>query len=169
MPTPRRSLVSFHFSLGRRSPSRQANKPSARQANRSTVAPRRIPKTKKQLLNALNKSKEIIRISIPPTNRQKYWNLINSIKKFSRAPNTTPKQNLNRKGKNIFNSYSKLPGQSSIGLMKKLETLKQFRELIGIYSPVHANSLREGAILSGTQGIPLIGPVLRSAARSLTR
>jgi len=161
MPTPKRGLVSFHFTVGRRSPAKQANRPS--------VGPRRVAKSKKQLLNALNKSKEIIRVAVSNANKQKYYNLVNSIKKFSKAPNTTPKQNLNRKAKNIFNSYSKLPGQSGLGYTQKLEVLKHFRELIAIYSRAHANALREGALLSGTSGIPIVGPVLRSVARTMVR
>ena len=58
---------------------------------------RLVPKSKIQLQRALTQSKEIIRVAVPNANRQKYYNLVNSIKKFSKAPNNTPKQILNQK------------------------------------------------------------------------
>jgi hypothetical protein len=145
--------------------------PTQNVANRQANGPRRrlVPKSKIQLLRALTQSKEIIRVAVPNANRQKYYNLVNSIKKFSRATNNTPKQNLNKKAKNIFNAYSKLPGQSGLGYTQKLEILRHFRELIAIYSRAHANALQEGALLSGTSGIPIVGRVLRSVARTMVR
>jgi hypothetical protein len=145
--------------------------PTQSVGNRSANGSRRrlVPKSKIQLQRALTQSKEIIRVAVPNANRQKYYNLVNSIKKFSKAPNNTPKQILNQKAKNIFNAYSKLPGQSGLGYTQKLEILRHFRELIAIYSRVHANSLQEGALLSGTSGIPIVGRVLRSVARTMVR
>ena len=167
--TPRRSLVSFSLTVG---PRRRTPTPPARQATPARQAPparRRTPTSKKRLLNALGKSKEIIRVAIPRANSQKYMNLINSIRAFSRAANTTSKANLNAKAKNIFNKYSILPGQSTLTYTEKLEILKHFREIIAIYSRAHANALQEGALLSGTSGVPIVGRVLRSAARTMMR
>jgi hypothetical protein len=102
-----------------------------------------------------------------PNNRQKYYNVLNSVKKFSKLHSNASKQNLNAAAKNVFNKYQLLPGQSGLGYTQKLAVLGAFSDLVSIYSKPHGNALQEGALLSATAGFPVTGRVLRSTARSL--
>jgi hypothetical protein len=166
MPSPRKgqSLFSFRVSLGK-SPKKTPPRTSPRQSPNRTPQRRLVPRSKIQLLKAINQTKELVRIAIPGNNKQKYYIVMNSLKKFSRLPKNAPKQNLNVAAKNVFNKYKLLPGQSGLGYTKQLEVLGAFADLVSIYSKPHGNALQEGALLSATTGFPLTGRILRSTVR----
>jgi hypothetical protein len=133
----------------------------------SVRRPNRPSQSKQQFLQAITNSKEFVRIAVTPNNRQKYFNLLNSLKKFSKLRKNAPKAQLNAFGKNIYNKYSVLPGQSGLGYMNKLKALGKVVDIVSIYSRPHANGLQEGILLGATARLPVGARLTRSVARSL--
>ena len=167
----RRELTRQHnAALARAVNQRQANVRSAllnqfanmsRQVN-SIAVNRTRANSKAKFLNAINKVKNIIRLT---GQSQEYLTLANAIRNFSntRGNNAT----LNAKANAIFRAYGALPGgAAALGPRTKLRVARKLQSLSKIYSNKHGNALYEAGLRYGTNRLPG-GGIIRGIARRL--
>ena len=173
MPSPRRTRsVSIAGSPGRRAPAQRmavlaaslnaAHRRQATPARRAPVRRAAAANSKRKLLEAINKVKNIIRIT---GQSPEYLAVVNSIRNYSALPGNSA--NLNTKANAIFRAYGALPGgAAALGPRTKLQVARKLQNLVKIYSNRHGNALYEAGLRYGTQGMPG-GYFLRSVARRL--
>ena len=116
--------------------------------------------SKLKLLNAINKVKNIIRITKQP---REYLALVNAIRNYSELPGNSA--HLNAKANAIFRAYGALPGGGGLGPKTKLKVARKLQELGKIYSTRHGNTLYEAGLRYGTSYIG--GGIVRAIARRL--
>jgi len=173
MPSPRRTRsVSIAGSPGRRAPAQRlavlaaslnaAHRRQATPAPRAPVRRASAANSKRKLLNAINKVKNIIRLT---GQSQEYLVLANAIRNYSALPRNSA--NMNARANAIFRAYGALPGgAAALGSRTKLQVARKLQNLAKIYSNRHGNALYEAGLRYGTQGMPG-GYFLRSVARRL--
>lgn len=173
MPSPRRTRsVSIAGSPGRRAPAQRmavlaaslnaAHRRQATPARRAPVRRATAANSKRKLLEAINKVKNIIRIT---GQSPEYLAVVNSIRNYSALPGNSA--NLNTKANAIFRAYGALPGgAAALGPRTKLQVARKLQNLVKIYSNRHGNALYEAGLRYGTHGMPG-GYFLRSVARRL--
>jgi len=173
MPSPRRTRsVSIAGSPGRRAPAQRmavlaaslnaAHRRQATPARRPPVRRATAANSKRKLLEAINKVKNIIRLT---GQSQEYLVLANAIRNYSALPANSA--NMNARANAIFRAYGALPGgAAALGSRTKLQVARKLQNLAKIYSNRHGNALYEAGLRYGTQGMPG-GYFLRSVARRL--
>lgn len=173
MPSPRRTRsVSIAGSPGRRAPAQRmavlaaslnaAHRRQATPARRAPVRRAAAANSKRKLLEAINKVKNIIRLT---GQSQEYLVLANAIRNYSALPANSA--NMNARANAIFRAYGALPGgAAALGSRTKLQVARKLQNLAKIYSNRHGNALYEAGLRYGTQGMPG-GYFLRSVARRL--
>ena len=170
MPSPRRTRsLSVAGSAGRPVTAQRLavlaaslNAAQRRQAAPARRPPVRRANSKAKLLQAINKLKNVIRLT---GQSQEYLTLVNSIRNYSALPGNSA--NLNAKANAIFRAYGALPGgAAALGPRTKLQVARKLQNLVKIYSNKHGNALYEAGLRYGTQGMPG-GYFLRSVARRL--
>ena len=125
-------------------------------------APVRRVNSKAKLLQAINKVKNIIRLT---GQSQEYLVLANAIRNYSAL--SANSANMNARANAIFRAYGALPGgAAALGSRTKLQVARKLQNLAKIYSNRHGNALYEAGLRYGTQGMPG-GYFLRSVARRL--
>ena len=171
MPSPRRTRsMSIAGSAGRPVTAQRlavlAASLNAAQHRQATPRVRRAPvrraNSKAKLLQAINKLKNIIRLT---GQSQEYLVLANAIRNYSELRGNSA--NMNAKANAIFRAYGALPGgAAALGTRTKLQVARKLQALGKIYSNKHGNALYEAGLRYGTPANPF-GMVLRSVARRL--
>ena len=178
MPSPRRTRsLSIAGSAGRHVPAQRLAvlAASLNAAQRRQAAPARRPpvrraparraaaaNSKRKLLEAINKVKNIIRLT---GQSQEYLVLANAIRNYSAL--SANSANINARANAIFRAYGALPGGAvALGPRTKLQVARKLQNLAKIYSNRHGNALYEAGLRYGTHGMPG-GYFLRSVARRL--
>lgn len=116
--------------------------------------------SKRKLLNAINKVKNIVRITGQP---QQYLALVNAIRNYSELPKNSAL--LNARANAIFRAYGALPGGGGLGPKTKLKVARKLQNLAKIYSNRHGNALYEAGLRYGTSYRG--GSIIRAVARRL--
>jgi len=143
-----------------RAPRRRPNAPAA--TARVQRRARANANSKRKLLEAINKVKNIIRLT---GQSQEYLVLANAIRNYSALPRNSA--NLNTRANAIFRAYGALPGgAAALGSRTKLQVARKLQNLAKIYSNRHGNALYEAGLRYGTEGV-IGGYFLRSLARRL--
>ncbi len=141
----------------------QSLRRAALRTQAATPVRRRVnTNSKRKLLQAINKVKNILKIT---GQSREYLVLVNAIRNYSALPRNSA--NLNSRANAIFRAYGALPGgAAALGPRTKLQVARKLQNIAKIYSNRHGNALYEAGLRYGTQGMPG-GYFLRSVARRL--